>query len=708
MQTVTRKKRKRFRKIRLIWRLLLLSLIVIALGIILLLSYTRMQGPPPIDAVQTTQFLAADGTVMGKEEAGQNRFSLPLAEMSPYLLQATIAIEDRKFYSHYGFDLKRIGGALLANLQSGSKAQGASTITQQYARNLYLSHEKTYMRKWNELLYALRLEMNFSKDEILAGYLNTVYYGHGAYGVEAAAQHFFGKSAKDVSLAEAAMLAGIPKGPSYYSPLNDLEKAKSRQELILDSMVGEGMIEEAEADKAKAEKLVFADEADKEEEEIAPYFQDHVKALLHNEAQMDEAAVDTGGLIIETTLDPALQQQAEDLVEKHMPDNGLQVALIAMDPRNGEVKALVGGTDYNESSYNRATQAMRNPGSTIKPFLYYAALENGFTPVSTFLSEATSFSYDDGREDYAPSNYNDIYANDFITMLEAIAYSDNIYAMKTHLSIGTDELVNVSEKLGLGTFENRPSLALGAQPVTVLDIANAYAALADGGKQREPVFIRQVRDGEGNKVYEQKPPVRQVLREDTAFVLTDMLRGVFEPALNSYTSVTGASVAAQLTHPTAGKSGSTPRDSWMVGYTPQLVTAVWVGFDKDKDINQSVEGQISKRIWADFMEAAMANELKLPFKEPPGVEAVDIDPHTGLLTSDACPNGRTTYFLAGTAPVNTCAEPEAAEDLQEEPETKDPGFFKRFFKWFSIEDGDPSDPSGPTILDEGEESPATE
>ncbi|MBU3536964.1 transglycosylase domain-containing protein, partial [Alkalihalobacillus clausii] len=251
MQTVTRKKRKRFRKIRLIWRLLLLSLIVIALGIILLLSYTRMQGPPPIDAVQTTQFLAADGTVMGKEEAGQNRFSLPLTEMSPYLLQATIAIEDRKFYSHYGFDLKRIGGALLANLQSGSKAQGASTITQQYARNLYLSHEKTYMRKWNELLYALRLEMNFSKDEILAGYLNTVYYGHGAYGVEAAAQHFFGKSAKDVSLAEAAMLAGIPKGPSYYSPLNDLEKAKSRQELILDSMVEEGMIEEAEADKAK-------------------------------------------------------------------------------------------------------------------------------------------------------------------------------------------------------------------------------------------------------------------------------------------------------------------------------------------------------------------------------------------------------------------------------------------------------------------------
>lgn len=433
------------------------------LGLIVLLSYTRMQGPPPIDFALPTQYLASDGTIIGNDEDGQNRFTITLDDMSPYIPQATIAIEDRKFYSHYGFDLKRIGGAVLANIQSGNKAQGASTITQQYARNLYLSHDKTYMRKWNELLYSLRLEMNFSKDEILTGYLNTIYYGHGAYGIEAASQLFFGKSAKDVTLAEAAMLSGIPKGPSYYSPRNDLPRAKARQELILDSMASVGFITQAEADEAKKEQLAFVDQAATEAQEIAPYYQDHVKALINQQTDFDEDRIGTSGLKIETTLDPAIQAKAEELVDTHMPDSELQVGLVAIDPRNGEVKALVGGKDYEASAFNRATQAKRNPGSTLKPFLYYAALESGFTPMSTFLSEATAFSYDDGREEYAPRNFNNVYADDYITMLEAVAYSDNIYAVKTHLSIGTSELVSVGENVGLGQFAERPSLALGAQ-----------------------------------------------------------------------------------------------------------------------------------------------------------------------------------------------------------------------------------------------------
>lgn len=697
MIPATRGQRKRFKRTKQLFRLILIFTILVTISIIALLSYTRMQGPPPMDLAINTQFLAADGSIIGNEEAGQNRLSIPLQAMSPYLPQATIAIEDRKFYSHYGFDVKRIGGAILANLQSGEKSQGASTITQQYARNLYLSHEKTYIRKWNELLYSLRLEMNYSKDEILAGYLNTVYYGHGAYGVEAAAQLFFNKSASDVTLAEAAMLAGIPKGPSYFSPLNDLERATSRQHLILDSMVLTGAISKEQAESAKEETLHFESKTELEDGDIAPYFQDHVKALLKNEANLEEEALDTSGLTIQTTLDPALQQKAEELVDHYMPDNELQVAFVAIDPRNGEVKALVGGRDYNESTFNRATQAKRNPGSTIKPFLYYAALENGFTPMSTFLSEATSFTYDNGKEEYAPKNYNDIYANDFITMLEAIAYSDNIYAVKTHLSIGTNELVSVAENIGLGSFDERPSLALGAQPVSIISMANAYSPLANEGKQIEPVFIRSVTDANGETLYRQQHPIRQVMHADTAFVLTDMMRGVFDPSLNSYTSVTGGSVAKQLTHPTAGKSGSTPRDSWMIGYTPQLVTAVWTGYDKDKEIDQAVEGQIAKRIWADFMEAAMKDELKLPFHQPPGVVMTEIDPHTGLLTNETCPGGRTTAFLEGTAPLEPCSDPDAIEDLQEEPEEKGDGFFKRFFKWFSIEDGDPD---GPEILEE--------
>ncbi|WZY00118.1 PBP1A family penicillin-binding protein [Bacillus sp. FSL W7-1360] len=683
MNIATRNKRRRFKKLYFFFRFSLIVAIALLLSLIVLLSYVRMQGPPPIDVTGTTEFLAADATLLVSGSTN-SRKPVSLEEMSPHIVDATVAIEDRRFYGHWGFDIKRIGGSILANIRTGSRSQGASTITQQYARNLYLTHEKTWLRKWNELLYSLRLEAHFSKEDILAGYLNTVYYGHGAYGIEAAAQHFFGKSAKDLSLAESAMLAGVPKGPSYYSPLVDLEKAQDRQAIILASMVEMDFITEQEAQQAKEEPLNFVKEVSTAPQANAPYFLDHVKATLQANGQMDDTGTDH--LTVHTTLDPNLQQEAESIIDHYMPDSDLQVALVAIDPRTAEVKAFVGGKDYAESPFNRATQAKRNPGSTMKPFLYYAALENGFTPVSTFLSEATSFTYDNNKT-YAPRNFNDVYANDYITMLEAIAYSDNIYALKTHLSIGQDELVTLSDRLGLGSFAEQPSLALGAQPVSILDMANAYTALANGGKLSAPVFIKKVVDENGKESFKQEAKFEEVLDEATTYVLTDMMKAVFEPSLNSYTSVTGGSVAKQLTHPTAGKSGSTPRDSWMVGYTPQLVTVVWTGYDKDKNINQAAEGHLAKRIWADFMEKAMADELTLPFTKPLGVTSVMIDPHTGLLATDACPGGRETSFLEGTAPVKSCENPEAAEDLQEEPDKKEDGFFKRLFKWFRIEDG---------------------
>ncbi|MFB4213593.1 transglycosylase domain-containing protein [Shouchella sp. JSM 1781072] len=676
----TRGRNKRVKQLKWLAKFTFLAFMCVIISIIALLSYTRMQGPPPMELAFPTQFFANDGSMIDSEEAGQNRTSVSLEEMSPYLVDATIAIEDRKFFSHYGFDIKRIGGAILANVQSGSKEQGASTITQQYARNLYLSHEKTYLRKWNELLYALRLEMNFSKEEILEGYLNTIYYGHGNYGIEAASMHFFGKPAKNLSLAEATMIAGVPKGPSYYSPLNDLDRATSRQHTILTSMVEAGAITEQEADQAKQEKLHFVDQQAPEAQEVAPYFQDHVKALMKKQASLTEEQVKAGGLSVQTTLDPKLQQQAEELIEQHMPENELQVALVAIDPRTNEVKALVGGKDYEDSAYNRATQSKRHPGSTMKPFLYYAALENGFTPMTTFLSEPTSFTFDEGREKYEPSNYNDIYANDYITMLEAISYSDNIFAVKTHLSIGEEQLVQVAESVGLGTLKQLPSLALGAQPVSILDMANAYTALANGGKMKEPVFIKSVADGEGTNVFEQTEEQKQVLRADTTFILTDMMQGVFEPELNSYTSVTGGSVSKKLSHPTAGKSGSTPRDSWMIGYTPQLVTVVWTGYDEKTDINQFTEGQVAKRIWADFMQQAMEDELTLPFTRPSGVVMKTVDPHTGLLSNEACPGGRPTAFLMGTEPLESCSEPEETEPNEKETKPDD-GLFRRFFRW---------------------------
>ena len=519
------------------------------------------------------------------------------------MLDATLSVEDRKFYEHFGFDVIRIGGAMIANVKSGSRAQGASTLTQQYARNLYLSHDKTWKRKWNELLYALRLEMNYSKDEILEGYLNTIYYGHGAYGIEAASQHYFGKSAEFLSLAEASMLAGIPKGPSYYSPLLNYEQAKKRQGVVLQSMVANGVLTQVEADQAHAAPLNFVQEELKGTTTIGPYFQDVVERQLIEEIGVDPALIESGGLKIYTTLDPTMQKEAEHWVKTEMPTNSdLQTALVAIDPRTGEVKALVGGTDYAKSPFNRATQAKRQPGSAFKPFLYYTALENGYTAATTLKSEASKFTFDDGRELYSPSNFNDRYADDFITLLQAVAFSDNIYAVKTHFLLGFDKTIELAERVGIESpLGSDPSLALGTSKVSVLELTRAYSAFANEGHRVEPIFIRKVVDPEGNTLYESEPELTQVLDPRLAFIMTDLMTGMFDPQLNAHTSVTGGSVRHLLNRPVAGKSGSTLADSWMVGYTPQLVTGVWVGYDKGPIQNDS-ETQISKKIWANFTD----------------------------------------------------------------------------------------------------------
>ncbi|MEY8752480.1 transglycosylase domain-containing protein [Alkalicoccobacillus gibsonii] len=686
MQVVlSRKKTRRIRFLRFMVRSVLLALILSGLFILGLLSYTRMQGPPPIQVPETTVFYGSDGSVIGEEHGGQNRYWIPFDEVSPFVSQATVSIEDRKFYDHFGFDLWRIGGAIVANIKAGSSAQGASTITQQYARNLYLSHEKTWTRKWNELMYSLRLEMNYSKEEILEGYLNTVYYGHGAYGIEAASGFFFDKSAADLSLAEAAMLAGVPKGPSYYSPVIDYDRAKARQELILSSMVENGYITQDEADTAKAEELIFVQAADADTEIIAPYFQDVVTNQLTSILDVTEDELATAGYHIYTTLDPTMQKVAEDWVDQEMPDTDLQTSLVAIDPRSGGVRAMVGGVDYAESSYNRATQSKREPGSTIKPLLYYEALQHGFTAASTFVSEPTEFTFDEGRQTYSPRNFNQHYANDFITMQQALAVSDNIFAIKTHLFIGPDKLVNIAETLGLGTFKDVPSLALGSQAVSLLDLTNSYVPFANEGMYGEPQFIVKVEDSDGEILYEQEPGLTEALDPVSSFLMTEMMTGMFDPALNGYTSVTGSSVVPLLHRPVAGKSGSTPNDSWMVGFTPQLVTGVWVGHDKGQKLDQYAEGPISKKIWANFTEQALEGQLKLPFHVPQDVVQVEVHPESGLLANESCPGGVPMFFKAGTEPTSACASPEEEKKMEDAKHEKE-RFIDRFKKWFGGQD----------------------
>ena len=364
------------------------------------------------------------------------------------VINATIAIEDRHFFDHHGFDYLRIAKALYTNILTKSKSQGASTITQQYAKNLYLDFDKTWERKINEAWLTIRLETHYSKEEILEGYLNTINYG-GIFGIENASKYYFGKSAADLSLGEAAMLAGIPNRPSEYSPFVNLESSKSRQLTVLKSMQRDGYITEEEVTKAYNEQLVFDNKEDNEELNSIMYYQDAVIEELKNITSIPSSLIKTGGLKIYTNLDLKAQEAIESTIKQTI-DSDIQVASIIMDPNTGAVLGLVGGTDYSKSQFNRALSANRSVGSTIKPFLYYAALENNFTASTTFTSEKTTFVFSENQT-YSPTNYGDQYPNKEISLASAIATSDNIYAVKTHLFLGSDVLVDMMKRVGITT-----------------------------------------------------------------------------------------------------------------------------------------------------------------------------------------------------------------------------------------------------------------
>ncbi|NUK29975.1 PBP1A family penicillin-binding protein [Parageobacillus sp. VR-IP] len=645
--------------------------------------FAKLQGAPPLAVPQTTIFYADDGTKIGESDNGQTRYWVKLDDISPYVIQATIAVEDRKFYEHHGFDIKRIIGAVAADIKAMAKVQGASTITQQYARNLFLTHDKTWTRKLQEALYTIRLEANYSKKQILEGYLNTIYYGHGAYGIEAAARYYFGKHAKDLTLSEAAMLAGIPKGPYYYSPLINEKRAKTRQKTVLLSMEQAGYINKKEAERAYQEKLIYTDHHEIKQKNIAPYFQDVVKQVLRNQLGLDERTIELGGLRVYTSLDPHMQKIAEQEINAVIdPNSQIQAALVAMDPRTGEVKALVGGRDYEKSPFNRAVQAERQPGSTFKPFLYYAAIEQGFTPSTQMRSELTTFTFDNGKSKYTPHNYNDYYANDAITLAQAIALSDNVFAVKTHLFIGEDKLVKTAKKLGITSKLKRvPSLALGTSPVKVIDMVRAYSAFANNGKKVEPVFIKKIVNHEGETIYEYKPSSKQVLDPDAAYVTTQLMTGMFDPKLNDYTTVTGQSIRKQITRPYAGKSGTTETDSWMIGFAPQLVAGVWTGYDRGETIDKMVEKQYAKQIWVQFMEKSLQGKPKKKFKPTKGVVGVYVDPDNGKLATKSCPVKRLTYYIAGTEPTDYCTDHLLHQKKSKKKEEKK-NWFQKLFPWF--------------------------
>lgn len=636
------KKLFRLKKSKLI---LLIPISMFVLGIVCLAGVylvSFLLGPPKLTIDQNTIYYSINEEVIGEERGAENRYWVDLEEMSPQLINATLAIEDQHFYNHNGFDIKRIAGAILSDLKSFSLKEGASTLTQQYARNLYLTHEKTWTRKLKEAFHTVRIEMYYSKNEILEGYLNTIYYGHGAHGIEAASRYFFNKSSKELSLAEASMLAAIPKGPTYYSPLNDRDNAEERQERILGLMQDNGDITEQEYFLASRENLAFTEQEERENIAAAPYFQDTVLIEAADILNVESELVRSGGYEIHTTLDVGLQQELERSTKNVIqPESEINIGAMAMDPATGGIRALVGGRNYQKSQFNRAISAKRMPGSAFKPFLYYAALNNGYKSNTMLMSKPTAFELEDGKV-YQPSNYNGYYANEEITLAQAIALSDNVYAVRTNLFLGAETLVDTAKKVGIdGDLPAVPSLALGTAAVSVEDMVTGYGTIANGGNQIKGHTITKIIDRHGNTVFKRNQKEgKQVLDPKSAFILTHLMTGMFDRSLDGYMAVTGSSIANQLSRTYAGKSGTTNTDSWMIGYSPSLVAGIWTGYDNNDPMVKTEEVRYAKNVWAGFMEAAHEDKPLKRFTAPSGVVGLPIDPASGKRATTYCDTSR--------------------------------------------------------------------
>ncbi|MFL0506767.1 transglycosylase domain-containing protein [Ureibacillus sp. 179-F W5.1 NHS] len=640
--------------------------LICAVGISLLTLriYAQIAGAPPLTVPKTSVFLDSNGNKIGDYLTAERRYWVELDEISPYLIDATIAVEDKDFYEHNGFDYSRIASALLKDLKTQSMAEGASTLTMQLARNLYLTLDKTWTRKLQEALYAYRLEIFYDKDEILEGYLNTVNYGHGMYGIEAASKYYFGKSASELTLAEASLLAGIPKGPSIYSPINDYEKAMDRQQIILKLMKDQQYITADERKRANSEEIVLKNDQWTASNSVAPYFLDTVWQEASEILEKENLNIVEGGWTIKTTLNQAHQKAAEEAIADNMPDSDLQVGFVSMDVETGHVTALVGGRNYEESSFNRVTQAVRQPGSSIKPILYAAALENGFTPLTFLDVGETVFTYDNGRATYKPQNVNGEFADGEMTLAQAIAISDNIYAVKTLEKIGYEKYEDMLKRFNLNySNANNPSIALGTIETSLYDLTNAYNTIANQGKQTKPTTILEIKNSKGETVYKyKKTKAEQVISEEDAYLLTDMMTGIFDPVYSDYSPATGVSLRPRMTHTYAAKSGTTVSDQWLVGYTPSYTAGVWNGYDQGKTLSVQQDMAASKQVWIDFMETINKDKQNENFEAPEGVEGVLIDIETGKLATDACPKQRMVYLKKEDVPTEKCSSSDFFDD----------------------------------------------
>jgi 1A family penicillin-binding protein len=599
----------------------------------------------------------------------EQRLQVPLSRVSRNVIAAIVAIEDQRFYSHSGFDPIRVVAALVNDVVKGRAEQGASTITQQLARLSFLTPDKTVRRKLQELILATRLEHTFTKDQILELYLNKAYFGDGLYGVEAASLGYFGKHASELDVSEAALIAGLVKSPSAYAPTVNASRSVARRNVVLQAMRETRAIDDRTYRAAVATPLQLND-ALRREEAFGQYFKEEVRKELVERFGWDRVYRD--GLRVETTLDLDMQRAAEDEVQQTLATieqqqkrrgasrgsnaatttDPLQAALVALDPHTGEVRAMVGGRSFEQSHFNRATQSRRQPGSAFKPFVYAAALEQGFTPATiiTGLSEPVAtfknvWLPDDEHVD-----------GDAITMRSALRLSSNRAAVQMLQTIGVPSAVTYAQRLGLDNLPAVPSLALGSGEVTLLSLTSAYGAFANQGVLATPSLIRRVKTSDGQLLFETTPSEKAAVSPTTAFLITSMLQDV----VNAGTAAQARQVGFKL--PAAGKTGTTNdyHDAWFVGYTPRLVTGVWVGYDQPRTIMRGgYAAELAVPLWARFMMTATHDDKPESFRPPAGIVAVDIDGVSGRLATDDCRRSRdgivyTEYFARGTEPIDIC------------------------------------------------------
>lgn len=573
---------------------------------------------------------------------------ISLNEISPNLINATISIEDKNFYKHQGFDYFRIAKSAFINITNRKTLQGASTITQQYAKNLFLEFDKTWERKIKEAWLTIRLESQYSKDEILEGYLNTINYG-GIYGIENASYYYFNKSAKDLDLAEATILAGIPKSPSNYSPILNYENSKERQYLVLKSMVNNKYITEKEMNEAYNENLTFYGYLENNNLKTLRYFEDAVMDELDT-LELPTSFLDTGGIKIYTTLDIDAQTKLEKALNDNFSNSPLQVASIAQNPNNGEILALTGGKDYSISQFNRATKSKRQVGSTLKPFLYYAALENGFTESTTFTSEQTTFVFSDDKT-YSPANYNDKYGNKDITLATAVSYSENVFAVKTHLFLGEETLVQMLKRVGITSeVQAIPSLALGSEEISLIDMTSAYSTLASLGYKTTPHFIKRIEDSNGNILYEYKEKKEQVLNSSISFIMNEILTSTYNYNFIDYNYPTCYDIANKLTNKYSIKTGTTDTDHLIFGYNKDIVVGIWSGMDDNSQTDIS-NGKFIRYMWADFVEEYMKDKETYWYDIPSNVVGVLVNPINGDVADETVKNATMFYYIKGTEPT---------------------------------------------------------